>query len=117
MVGGAVARAWSCLRAGLAAIDLALGQLLRLPIWLYQKLVSPALPPSCRYHPSCSAYAAEALEVHGALKGLWLGTRRLLRCHPYAPGGPDFVPPRAASPSAPCHHGGGGPSSLSRHPV
>ena len=77
----------------LLALDRAAGALLRLPIWLYQKTLSRALPPSCRYHPSCSAYASEALAVHGALLGLWLGTRRLLRCHPWAPGGPDPVPP------------------------
>ena len=60
---------------------------------LYQLLVSPVLPPACRYYPSCSQFAAEAILVHGAVRGSWLAARRLLRCHPYAPGGPDPVPP------------------------
>ncbi|HWJ65809.1 MAG TPA: membrane protein insertion efficiency factor YidD [Nocardioides sp.] len=60
----------------------------------YQLLVSPFLGPTCRYYPSCSAYAVEALGVHGAVKGTWLAARRLLRCHPWSPGGVDHVPPR-----------------------
>lgn len=60
----------------------------------YQLLVSPFLGPTCRYYPSCSAYAVEALQVHGAIKGTWLAGRRLLRCHPWSPGGVDHVPPR-----------------------
>ncbi|GAA1506244.1 membrane protein insertion efficiency factor YidD [Nocardioides humi] len=60
----------------------------------YQLLISPFLGPTCRYYPSCSAYAVEALRVHGALRGSWLAVRRLLRCHPWAPGGVDHVPPR-----------------------
>jgi hypothetical protein len=59
---------------------------------MYQKLVSPLLPPSCRFYPSCSAYAVTALERHGALKGSWLAARRLARCHPFHPGGIDPVP-------------------------
>ncbi|MGA8893608.1 MAG: membrane protein insertion efficiency factor YidD [Anaeromyxobacteraceae bacterium] len=58
----------------------------------YQKVVSPLLPPSCRFYPSCSAYAVTALERHGALKGSWLAARRLSRCHPFHPGGVDPVP-------------------------
>lgn len=58
----------------------------------YQRFVSPLLPPSCRYVPSCSAYAVEALGRYGALKGSWLAAKRLLRCHPFAPGGYDPVP-------------------------
>lgn len=64
-------------------------------IWLvraYQLLVSPFLPPSCRFHPSCSHYAVEALERHGPIKGAWLAVRRILRCHPWHPGGHDPVP-------------------------
>ncbi|WP_408897507.1 membrane protein insertion efficiency factor YidD [Nocardioides sp. R1-1] len=60
----------------------------------YQLLLSPLLGPTCRYYPSCSAYAVEALRTHGALRGSWLAGRRLLRCHPWAPGGVDHVPPR-----------------------
>ena len=60
----------------------------------YQLLLSPLLGPTCRYYPSCSAYAVEALRVHGAFKGTWLAGRRLLRCHPWSPGGVDHVPPR-----------------------
>jgi putative membrane protein insertion efficiency factor len=58
----------------------------------YQTLVSPLLPPSCRFYPSCSAYAVAALERHGAVKGSWLAARRVARCHPFHPGGLDPVP-------------------------
>ena len=58
----------------------------------YQRFISPALPPSCRFHPSCSQYALEAVTRHGALKGGWLAARRLARCHPFHPGGFDPVP-------------------------
>lgn len=58
----------------------------------YQVAISPLLPPSCRYYPSCSAYAVEALEKHGALRGSWLAARRILRCNPFRPGGFDPVP-------------------------
>ncbi|MBS2025325.1 MAG: membrane protein insertion efficiency factor YidD [Deltaproteobacteria bacterium] len=80
---------------GLLALEGLLGRVLTLPIWLYQRLVSPVLPPACRYHPSCSQYARESLEAHGALAGLALGAWRLLRCHPWARGGPDPVPSAA----------------------
>lgn len=72
-------------------------------IWLvrgYQLLVSPLLPPSCRYYPSCSAYAVEALRVHGLFRGGWLAARRLARCHPWTAGGVDHVPPRTGATTA-----------------
>jgi uncharacterized protein len=59
----------------------------------YQNWISPFLLPSCRFQPSCSAYALEALQVHGAARGTWLTVRRLLRCAPWHPGGIDLVPP------------------------
>ena len=58
----------------------------------YQVSLSPLLPASCRYHPSCSAYAVEALERHGAWRGSWLAARRILRCNPFVAGGFDPVP-------------------------
>jgi putative membrane protein insertion efficiency factor len=59
----------------------------------YSRAVSPALPPRCRFYPTCSAYAAEAVAVHGAGRGTWLALRRLLKCAPWHPGGVDPVPP------------------------
>jgi len=64
-------------------------------IWLvraYQLVISPLVPPSCRFYPTCSHYAIEALQKHGALKGGWLAVRRIVRCHPWHPGGHDPVP-------------------------
>jgi putative membrane protein insertion efficiency factor len=58
----------------------------------YQVSISPLLPASCRYYPSCSAYAVDALEKHGALRGSWLAARRILRCNPFTAGGFDPVP-------------------------
>lgn len=61
---------------------------------LYQYLISPLLGPRCRFHPSCSHYAIEAVETYGAWRGGWLAVRRLLRCHPWHSGGYDPVPMR-----------------------
>lgn len=58
----------------------------------YQMVLSPMLPPSCRYYPSCSNYAIEAIEKYGAWKGGWMAARRIARCHPLRPGGFDPVP-------------------------
>ena len=59
----------------------------------YRLLLSPLLGPSCRFYPTCSAYAAEAIEKHGALRGTWLALRRISKCHPWHAGGVDPVPP------------------------
>ncbi|MFT3906683.1 MAG: membrane protein insertion efficiency factor YidD [Steroidobacteraceae bacterium] len=66
--------------------------LIQLPIRAYQWLISPWLGPRCRFHPSCSHYALEALERHGSVRGSWLTLKRLARCHPWHPGGFDPVP-------------------------
>lgn len=58
----------------------------------YKRFVSPLLPPMCRFEPTCSIYMMQAIEKHGTLRGVWLGLRRLGRCHPFNPGGWDPVP-------------------------
>ncbi len=60
-------------------------------IRIYQMLISPLIPPSCRFTPTCSQYAIDAIELHGPLRGVYLATRRLLRCHPFNRGGYDPV--------------------------
>lgn len=67
-------------------------RLLILPIRFYQRFISPMLPPACRFTPTCSQYAVEAIQKHGALKGLYLAFRRILRCHPWGGSGYDPVP-------------------------
>ena len=67
-------------------------RVLILPIRLWQKTFSVVLPPSCRFSPSCSAYAIEALQRHGPVRGAWLAARRIGRCHPWGPSGYDPVP-------------------------
>lgn len=69
-----------------------LARLLTAVVVAYRRYVSPALPARCRFYPSCSAYAQEALAKHGALRGTGLAVWRLLRCHPFHPGGYDPVP-------------------------
>jgi len=72
-------------------------RLLSLPLlvllWIYRTFISPVIPAACRYHPSCSQYAQEAVRAHGPVLGSWFSLKRLLRCHPWAAGGPDPVPP------------------------
>lgn len=63
----------------------------------YQRLISPLTPPMCRFTPTCSHYAVEALQVHGVVRGTMMASWRLMRCHPFNPGGHDPVPPRADS--------------------
>lgn len=108
-------------RRGLARVGFILGSPLR---WLliglvtvYRQVISPVLPPTCRYHPSCSAYALESLQVHGAMKGVLLAAWRLGRCNPFTKGGLDPVPARGSwrpdiypdgTPRDGCAHPGGG---------
>ena len=67
-------------------------------ITFYQKLISPMLPPRCRFYPSCSHYAAESVRTHGVAKGSWLSLKRIARCHPLNAGGIDLVPaPKSTS--------------------
>lgn len=58
----------------------------------YQLVLSPLKPPTCRFHPTCSSYFIDAVRIHGPVRGAWLGARRILRCHPFHPGGYDPVP-------------------------
>ncbi len=69
----------------------------------YQQFLSPLMPLGCRYYPTCSHYAAEAIEKHGAWRGIRLGARRILHCHPFAQGGFDPVPDVATESKAPLH--------------
>ena len=87
-------------------------------IRFYSRAVSPALPPRCRFYPTCSAYAAEAIELHGAGRGTWLAVRRLVKCAPWHPGGVDLVPPgttdadhASSTPAAPAPPHGPQPST------
>ena len=74
------------------AISKFFGCLLILPIRFYQRCISPLLPAACRYTPTCSQYAVEAIQRHGPIRGLWLAIRRILRCHPWGGSGYDPVP-------------------------
>ncbi|WP_084154681.1 membrane protein insertion efficiency factor YidD [Polycyclovorans algicola] len=78
------------LKAGLSAVMLGL-------IQVYRHAISPLLPPRCRYYPTCSQYAVEAITLHGPFSGGWMAFKRILRCHPLREGGLDPVPPRACS--------------------
>jgi len=78
--------------------------LLRGMIRLYQLFLSPLIGPRCRYWPSCSEYAAEAIAIHGPARGLWLALGRLLRCHPWGGSGVDPVPPLQTALTSPRQH-------------
>lgn len=62
-------------------------------IRFYQRWISAFTPPVCRFQPTCSNYTMQAIQMHGALRGSWLGVQRIFRCHPFHPGGHDPVPP------------------------
>lgn len=88
-----------------------------LPIRFYQWFISPLLPANCRYRPTCSEYAAEAISTHGPARGAWLTARRLLRCHPWGGSGYDPVPQahgHAHRHDCTCH---GTPAKLDRQPT
>jgi hypothetical protein len=70
-----------------------LARLLTLPVHLYRYAISPLIASNCRFQPTCSAYALEALRTHGAIKGGWMALRRIARCHPWGGSGHDPVPP------------------------
>lgn len=71
-----------------------LATVLMFPIRLYQRAISPLFPPACRYTPTCSQYALDAIRIHGPFSGLWLAIRRICRCHPWGGSGYDPVPPK-----------------------
>lgn len=64
----------------------------KVPIQFYRSFISPLTPATCRFYPTCSEYALEAIELHGAVKGSWLTVKRIAKCHPFHPGGVDLVP-------------------------
>jgi putative membrane protein insertion efficiency factor len=72
-------------------------------ITVYKYVISPLLGPKCRYLPTCSSYAMEAIDIHGPLKGTWLGARRILRCHPWGDCGYDPVPVKNKPEECNCH--------------
>lgn len=73
---------------------LMLRKIVCLPIKIYQYLVSPLMKPCCRYYPSCSQYAECAIKEYGVMAGLWMSVKRVIRCHPWSPGGYDPVYPK-----------------------
>jgi uncharacterized protein len=89
----------TCLVSLWSVVERPLIWVLKLPVFCWRYGISPVMPMACRYEPSCSAYALEALGTHGPVKGLWLTIRRLGRCHPWGGFGYDPVPPRHAVPA------------------
>ncbi|MCU0607882.1 MAG: membrane protein insertion efficiency factor YidD [Candidatus Edwardsbacteria bacterium] len=87
-------------------VEALLAAALRAPIRLYQVAIGPLFPRVCRFQPTCSAYALDAIDVHGPFRGLALSAWRLLRCHPFHPGGYDPVPPRCTPNPIRCHEHG-----------
>ena len=87
-----MSRVVQILKTGLQYVGKALGWILILPIKFYQKCISPFTPPMCRFQPTCSHYAVEAIRKHGPFKGFWLAVKRILRCHPWGGSGYDPVP-------------------------
>lgn len=82
----------AALNAAAANVSTVPARILTLVIRGYQRFISPALPPACRFSPTCSQYALDAVTRYGAIKGTWLGVKRIVRCHPWNPGGYDPVP-------------------------
>ena len=80
---------------------------------VYQSFFSALMPSACKFYPSCSQYAAEALRLHGARRGLWLALRRLSRCHPFTRGGVDLVPDANV---VTCDHSAAGPAAIHENP-
>lgn len=66
----------------------------KLPIHFYRKFISPLKPPTCRFYPTCSQYALDAIEEYGFIRGSWMSAKRIGKCHPFHPGGYDPVPPK-----------------------
>lgn len=89
----------STLRYALQHINNGCVRVLLLLVKAYQLLLSPWLGSNCRYTPSCSQYMVQALTTHGAIRGLWLGSKRIVRCNPWFDGGHDPVPPNTTNPS------------------
>lgn len=81
----------------MATLSKAIQYVILFLIRIYRYVISPLLGPRCRFYPSCSNYAEEAIKIHGAMKGSWLATKRICRCHPFNPGGIDNVPEKIYS--------------------
>jgi putative membrane protein insertion efficiency factor len=94
-----------------------IGRLLLRAVGFYSRAISPALPARCRFYPTCSAYAAEAIARHGAARGSWLALRRLVKCAPWHPGGVDLVPESRGSSCTGGTVAVGHSSSSTEHPA